>query len=260
MTRQFLFCLLLTVQYGKAQQKLQLAPPIVQVPSSIYNDSTHLTIRFNQPGAAVHYTWDDREPVASDPVYQSPLPVNRDAVLKLRSMGADYLPSETLQFSFRKMGQPVAGVRTSTPHTYYANQPATILHDGIAGNNNYRSGTWLGFDSDTVTVEIDLKKEVKAHKLSLGILKDENSWIFFPKSIVFYFQEAGQTNWTQAEMRQYRSDSISARNFSWESFSLPSNKKPVKLKLLLENISPIPDWHPGKGNKGWIFIDEVIID
>ena len=30
-----------------------------------------------------------------------------------------------------------------------------------------------------------------------------------------------------------------------------------KLKLVLLPLKKIPDWHNGKGNHGWLFIDEI---
>jgi hypothetical protein len=31
-------------------------------------------------------------------------------------------------------------------------------------------------------------------------------------------------------------------------------------KLVAKNVQRLPEWHPGKGQKGWVFIDEVVFN
>ena len=31
-------------------------------------------------------------------------------------------------------------------------------------------------------------------------------------------------------------------------------------KIIAKNIGKLPPWHPGKGDKGWFFIDEVFFN
>jgi hypothetical protein len=32
------------------------------------------------------------------------------------------------------------------------------------------------------------------------------------------------------------------------------------LKLIVKPVSKLPAWHPGKGDKGWFFTDEVFLN
>jgi hypothetical protein len=32
------------------------------------------------------------------------------------------------------------------------------------------------------------------------------------------------------------------------------------LKIIAKNVLVLPPWHPGKGEKGWVFIDEIFIN
>jgi len=32
------------------------------------------------------------------------------------------------------------------------------------------------------------------------------------------------------------------------------------LKLIANPVSKLPEWHPGKGQKGWFFTDEIIVN
>ena len=52
---------------------------------------------------------------------------------------------------------------------------------------NYRSGGWLGYDSDTVTITVDLKKKETINTVLISLLQDENAWIFLPEQILVYY-------------------------------------------------------------------------
>ena len=44
---------------------------------------------------------------------------------------------------------------------------------------------------------------------------------------------------------------------------LEINFDPVKvsyLQLLMKPLPSLPSWHPGKGQKGWIFVDEIMLN
>jgi hypothetical protein len=32
------------------------------------------------------------------------------------------------------------------------------------------------------------------------------------------------------------------------------------IKLVAVSVAKLPQWHPGKGDKGWIFTDEVFVN
>ena len=36
--------------------------------------------------------------------------------------------------------------------------------------------------------------------------------------------------------------------------------KARKLKIIIENASPLPEWHEGKGKDAWLFLDEVWVE
>jgi len=44
---------------------------------------------------------------------------------------------------------------------------------------------------------------------------------------------------------------------SVDSDRAPSEKYNAEVKVIADRL--LPDWHPGVGNKPWIFIDEILI-
>ena len=38
------------------------------------------------------------------------------------------------------------------------------------------------------------------------------------------------------------------------------NKQAKFIKFEIENLKKCPDWHPGKGGKAWLFLDEIYVN
>lgn len=175
-------------------QQFQLAPPMLKYPSGFFSGNTSFEVIFKQPGAAVHYTLNGKVPTENDLVYTKPVSISNKTIVKVKAFGKDYLPSETVTANFIKDGKAIDKIQFSKPNEYYANAKADVLHDNIGGIVNYRSGTWLGYDSDTVTISVDLKKKEKINTVLINLLQDENSWIFLPEQLqVSYYNDKRKT-------------------------------------------------------------------
>jgi hypothetical protein len=46
--------------------------------------------------------------------------------------------------------------------------------------------------------------------------------------------------------------------YSLLTYTLPSNTFD-QIRIKLSPIAKLPAWHPGKGAKGWVFVDEVLL-
>jgi hypothetical protein len=48
---------------------------------------------------------------------------------------------------------------------------------------------------------------------------------------------------------------------SLQGFECSFNPKQVRvLKLVGKSVQKLPNWHPGKGDIGWFFVDEVFVN
>ena len=175
-----------------SQPSFQLAPPILIYKSAFFSGTTSFEFIFNQPGAEVRYTLNGNEPTENDLLYSKPVPITKRTQVKVKVFGKDLLPSETVNSQFIKDGKQVRQVTFSKPNEYYAKSKADILHDNIGGLINYRTGSWLGYDSDTVTIAINLKKKETINTVLISLLQDENAWIFLPEQIFVYYHNDKQ--------------------------------------------------------------------
>ena len=110
-------------------------------------------------------------------------------------MGKECLPSETVSVDFVKTGKAIQQISYTEPHTKYTTNNKNLLSDHIAGNTNFNSGTWLGYDRDTVEVDIVLKKKETINGVLVDILQNESSWIFLPEQMLLYYYDEAQKSY-----------------------------------------------------------------
>lgn len=245
------------VQCSYSQLSFQLAPPILKYKSAFFSGATSFEVIFNQPGAEVRYTLNGNEPTENDLLYAAPVPITQKTKVKVKAFGKNFLPSETVNVQFIKDGKEIRQSTFSKPNEYYANSKANILYDNIGGIINYRSGAWLGYDSDTVTITIDLKKKETVNTVLISLLQDENAWIFLPEQILVHYYNDKQKAFVPAGKEVFVHETPGPKQCNMREITSAQKIKTDKLKLVLLPMKKIPDWHQGKGNHGWLFIDEI---
>ena len=159
--------------------------------------------------------------------------------------------------SFIKDGKAIMKAVYSKPNESYANSKPNLLHDNIGGQVNYRSGSWVGFDNDTVTVDVELKKKEPVNKVLISLLQDENSWIFLPEHILVHYFDDKQKAFVPLGKETFQFDEQGPKQVNIREIIPKKSVKAKKIKLVLFPLKKIPDWHGGKGNHGWLFIDEI---
>jgi hypothetical protein len=247
----------MTVFQSFSQPAFQLAPPLISYKSAFFSGSTSFEVQFNQPGASVHFTVDGREPTQKDKVYTGPVTIRKKTTVKLKAIGKRFQSSETVTATFIPEGKQITQVSFSPPNESYANAAPNILHDGIGGISNYRHGSWLGYNNDTATFDITLQKEETVREVLVSMLRDENSWIFLPTALkLFAFDEASQTFKTIAS-ESFNHTAPSTKQVEMHVLKLPNNIRTSHLKIVVTPLIKIPDWHTGKGEHGWFFVDEI---
>lgn len=240
-----------------SQPQFQLAPPMLKYKSGFFSGKTSFEVIFNQPGAEVRYTLNGKEPTEKDPLYLRAVPITKRTVVKAKAFGKNFLSSETVTASFIKDGKAIMRASYSKPNESYANSKPNLLHDNIGGQANYRSGTWVGFDNDTVTVDLELNKKETINNVLISLLQDENSWIFLPEQILVYYFNDQQKVFVPLAKETFQFDTPGPKQVIVREIEPSASIKTKQLKLVFFPLKKIPDWHGGKGNHGWLFLDEI---
>ena len=236
-----------------AQGEIQLSPPQAESPAVYFQQSTCISFEFRQQGAVIRYTLNDEEPDENSSIYKEPICVSRSVVIKVKSYATGFIPSSTIGVQCIKTGGAIESITGSLPDAPYNRNGLDILIDGKAGVNSFNND-WLGFQKDSLQWKIKFNKKYKPGKIYIGLMQAQSSWIFYPFKI-----EIVSSNGKQLGVKNL---TASATQLPDEKrvFSFSIKKKITGFEIRINNLTSLPGWHPGKGNKPWLFIDEISAD
>ncbi len=166
--------------------------------------------------------------------------------------------SDTIEFTYYKIPTD----RFIKLNTTYANQYAAggdrALIDGIRGSDNFRTGSWQGYEGKDLDAVVDLGAIKDISKITIGCLQDQGSWVFLPSEVIFYSSMDGKSFTEVARDKNSIPQNTSVATIN--DFEIVKSIKARYIKVVAKNSGPCPAWHPGKGKPSWIFADEISIE
>jgi len=111
----------------------------------------------------------------------------------------------------------------------------------------------MGFEGGTLSINVSLEAPRKVDNIMVSLLRSHSAWIFLPQKISIV-----------TETRTIHKDILTPEQFidpELKFVSIPIDDIPIKtFTIVIEGKEKIPAWHDGKGQPGWFFIDEIIIE
>ena len=153
------------------------------------------------------------------------------------------------------IGKLVSYKHPYSPH--YPGEEALALVDGKRGTINHHDGFWQGFAGNDIEVVIDLESLTSIKKLGISFLQNQGAWIFFPSAVEFQISKDGNI-YNSVKRIQVKTEINPAYEVKEVSADI-MNEKVRYVRVKAENISVCPEWHPGAGDKAWLFIDEIVV-
>ena len=206
----------------------------------------------------IRYTLDGTEPDENSPLYAGPIEIRENCILKARSE-RNGMSGRTYEKTFaahKAMGRPVQAL-TPTHHNYTYNCP-DLLTDGIRGEGPYNSGDFAGWYDKPFEAVVEMDGTAYS-SVSLSTIAFRHDWIFGPMDMTVYTSEDGE-NFTQVAHADYPVTGLIDDGNVCEAYTLNFPETSAKfLKVTASCIESLPDWHPGKGSPGFLFVDEVIV-
>jgi predicted alpha-1,2-mannosidase len=132
--------------------------------------------------------------------------------------------------------------------------------DGQYGDIDWKKGGWQGYQSQDFEAVIDMKEKKQFAEISANFLQDTRSWILFPKKVEFYISD-DNIHFTLAETIENK---ISPQDYTVQTQQLKvttqkGNNTARYIKVKAFKYGKLPEWHAGKGDDAFIFIDEIEI-
>ncbi len=237
-----------------------LNPPKVTFDKVFFQDSMELVLSHPIRTAEIRYTTDGTEPDSiSSPLYTDPIWLKKTGEFRAKAFAADWIGSTPTKDVFFKAGiVPSSYQLAYEGNGRYKANGASSLFDHEKGKTTHGSGNWLGFNESPLELEIFLEKNNSPKEISISILLNENAYIFPPEKVEIWTGD--QQTWQKIpETESTQSTKIEEARFGVLTFPLPETDFD-RVKIRLKPISKLPSWHPGKGAKGWVFVDEILLN
>ncbi|MCS5489874.1 c-type cytochrome domain-containing protein [Algoriphagus limi] len=239
---------------------LPLNSPKITQDRVLFSDSLRIELSHPIQSTTIRFTLDGTEPDSiSSPVYSEPIYVKTSGKIRAKAFAPEWIGSEEITSVFMKSGLKPQNVELLTqPSPNYKAQLAETLFDQIKGKNNHTSGEWLGYSDKAFEAEFSLEENQHPTNIGISLLYHEGAYIFPPVKVEIMGWRNGKAETlisdqpTQSEkIREIRSELL--------TYKLPDGNF-EKIRVKLYPIQSLPKWHPGAGAKGWVFIDEILLN
>jgi hypothetical protein len=246
--------------------------PYVDNDKVLFSSDIKIGLYSSNQKAKIYYTLDESVPDSNSILYDNPIISDTSFTLKAISYVDGLGVSEVFEQRYSKaliredkfplQSQNVKtypSIELKYPHTkrYNGGSPHALI-DGIKGSTNFLDGKWQGFLEVDMHATIDLGQTTNVNRITANFMRDQGSWIFLPKEIIFYASLDGKTF---DEIRSIKWQSLPEHNEKMlKGFSADIKRETRYIRVIAKNLVKNPDWHYAAGNNAFIFADEITIE
>ena len=234
------------------EQQIKVIPPRLSSSSSIIDSTVTITANLRLDGVRIFYTTDGSEPTQESTTYTKPIVVNREGTYGFKAFHPSWKASDVSTLTLYKKGYTVSSFDWEyTGSDSYPGLGPTTLNNHEKAPLNFRDPQWMGFNSmASATIRFEEKTHIES--MHIGYFVDQNSWIFPPAGITLFIPDSDSIHIDIESLKKIDSVHI-------EDLRIPIGKELSSLNVVVYNAT-LPEWHPGSGNKGWVFMDEWIFN
>jgi len=233
--------------------------PSIHAPSDRFTDSLVISLSSAEPAATIRYTLDGSDPSESSERIDAPFVIRETTTIRARTIAADGRASDIASARFQRYAPPGSLILLTPYSPQYPGGGDHALIDGRRGGNNWRLGAWQGYEGNDLVAVVDLGTVRTIKEVTLGCLQDEASWIFFPVEVEFSLSGDGEHFDTPVRVANPvppdEPGSI-VREFP----AALGNVEARYIRVEARSLRTCPEWHKGKGEKAWLFVDEIRVE
>ncbi len=237
-----------------------VATPIVPAPwasaaSDRFRGKMEVRLEVADPTAQIRYTL---SPDTESRPYTKPLMIDRTTDLKFLAIAND-AKSPTVTAHFNAIAHDWQIVPGAEPNSQYTAGGPDALIDGRRGPDNWRTGSWQGYEGQDFVATIQFGEPTAVRRAGVGLLQDMRSWIFMPREVVVEVSVDGENFVAAGRVGHDVPDN--EEGIFRRDLLVDIDSQPVRaLRFRAVNYGPVPQWHPGAGGAAFIFVDELLVE
>lgn len=243
----------------KDDSKLKLSKPIIENEGVIKKDE-EIVLKHPMPGVTIHYTLDGTDPdTIKGLVYDHALKFEETTVIKARTCKESWYCSDVFEVTCFVEGIKPAQIELLNPaDPQYPAEGAQSLSDGRKGVSDVlKEPSWLGYRKQPFMAEFDFSVPAPPLKrIVISFAKNLGAYSFPPEEVEVW---AGENTNQLKLIKKVKVDQPKEYGaLKVEALSIPFETGAHQFyKVVAKPLAKLPKWHSGKGEKGWVFIDEI---
>lgn len=213
------------------------------------SDGIEISMKTEANGLDIYYTLDGTAPDLQSQKYTAPFLITESSTIKAQA----YKGQEPIGY-LSEMPFPVhkaAGAQVTKPET-------TKLTDLNYAKLHISDSKWVEF-SDGLEVELRFNEPQEVSSVSFNALRYTITAVYPPERLELYGSEDGQSFTKLADLDQTEISHVQGRNKIRSTLSF-SPTKVKALRLIGQELNPVPEEHHTAGRKARIKIDEIVVE
>lgn len=207
--------------------------------------------------ADIHYTTDGSTPTRHSPRYTNPVVISGPAEIQAVAVRGDRVTEvtrEAIDYNQATM-RPIR--LKNAPAANYTFKGASLLNDGLRGDDNYRSGRYMGFQGNDLDATIDLQGEQEISSAFVNTYLVPGDYIFGLTALEVSVSDNG-TDFRPIASKEIPVLEKGAKNHIARQEEVTFDPVKTRYVRIVGKITPeLPEWHYGRGQKAFLFVDEI---
>jgi Fn3 associated len=240
---------------------LTLTPPLLKNNELfILGKNDSIAFKHPMPGVIIRYTTNGKNPDSNHSnVFSKAFSIENTVNIKAIAVRPGWYASPVTDFTFFLRGYKPSNARIlKAPDKNYPAEGMQTLLDGKKGEPSNLKSFWLGFRETPFEGLFNFSQPVSVHEIVLSTARNLSAFVLPPEKIEVW---AGKDTLHMSiiatlkplQPAKYEPDKIEAQ-------ILPINGSYGCFKVIVYPVKKIPRWHTSKGEKAWIFLDEIFFN
>lgn len=241
----------------------KLNAPLIEGGEQVFERSTKVKLKNYIRGASVRYTLDGSVPdsLTSPLSTGDSILVEKSCVLSSKTFLPGWLSSEVSTRSFYKIGLlPDSVVLLRPPNPQYKGEGPKTLANKKIGDTDFRTNKWLAYRENDLEALFWFRQPVSVSSVSVSSIVDIGSYIMPAAEVQVWGGSDAKHLVLLKKLRPRQPEKLGAPGYRTGFTCAFEPHRVSVLKIIARPVAKLPAWHPGKGERGWVFVDEVFVE